>query len=96
MASKKIKNNLTKFDKGVSKIKDVTLMVNDYAYDTTETILVEAVKRGEKWQDLTAKAIDGGFKLAANQQDIVFNTLTGVKTQLQSGTEKVKTLFGRN
>lgn len=95
MASKKVKT-LNKFDQSVSKIKDATFMVNDYAFETTETILTEVVKRGEQWQDLTAKAINESFKLVATQQEMVFDTLENVKIQLKEGTERVKVLIGKN
>ena len=66
---------------------------NDYVLKSTEKVLDIAVDRGEQWQELGSKALDKGFKLAANQQDIVFDSLEVVKGQLVKGTKRMRALF---
>ena len=65
--------------KALGKTKKVVLTANDYALSTTEDIVSEGIIVAEQWQTVGNKVLKGGLALAAAQQDIVFEALTGVK-----------------
>jgi len=65
--------------KALGKTRKVVLTANDYALNTTEDIVSEGITAAEQWQTVGNKALKGGLALAAAQQDIVFEALTGVK-----------------
>ena len=65
--------------KALGKTKKVVLTANGYALNTTEDIVSEGIIVAEQWQTVGVKALKGGLTLAATQQDIVFNALTGMK-----------------
>ncbi|MEL7021334.1 MAG: hypothetical protein AAGK47_07000 [Bacteroidota bacterium] len=69
---------------------------NDLALETTASLIDGATKNGEKWQQLTRKAINGGLELAGKQQEIVFDTLEAVKAQIVQGRDRTKKLFSNN
>jgi len=65
--------------KALDKTKKVVITANGYALNTTEEIVSEGIIVAEQWQTVANKALKGSLTLAAMQQDIVFDTLTGVK-----------------
>jgi hypothetical protein len=65
--------------KALGKTKKVVITANGYALHTTEDIVSEGIIVAEQWQTVGVKALKGGLALAATQQDIVFEALTGVK-----------------
>jgi hypothetical protein len=65
--------------KALGKTKKVVLTANGYALNTTEDIVSEGIIVAEQWQTVGGKALKGGLSLAATQQDIVFDALTGMK-----------------
>lgn len=98
MATKKTNKVAEKFtfDNAIKTVKNTTKNVNNFALETSEEIVIEAINRTEQWQDVANKAIDGGLKLAATQQDIVFDTLESIKGQLMHGRKRFSTLFSKN
>ena len=66
---------------------------NDYALNTTEDVVTETITMASQWQKVTEKALKGGVKLLANQQDLVFNTLEMFKSQLLDGKKKIRKVF---
>lgn len=69
---------------------------NDYALKTATEVVDGAIENSEKWQGVANKAVKGGLKLAAKQQEIVFNTLETVKGQLSESATRFKKLFSNN
>lgn len=65
--------------KALGKTKKVVLTANGYALNTTEDLVSEGIIAAAQWQTVGNKALKGGLSLAATQQDIVFDALTGVK-----------------
>jgi hypothetical protein len=74
--------------KAVKATKKVVANANDYALNTTETVVTEGLEITAQWQTVTEKAIKGGLKLASAQQDLVFDLLTSVKKQYKDGKKK--------
>ncbi|MFT5167079.1 MAG: hypothetical protein ACI8P3_002316, partial [Saprospiraceae bacterium] len=69
---------------------------NTYTLKTAENVVDGAIVNGEKLQDITNKAVKGSLKLAAKQQDIVFDTLETVKVQLNHTVVRFRKLFSKN
>ena len=76
-------NNLTKAAKSA----------NDYTVKTAEEIVDGVMVNGEKWQGVAEKAVKGGLKLAAKQQEMMFGTLETVMGQLSQSSKRFKKLF---
>jgi len=85
MANKKAKN------KSAFTLKDVrntVKSVNKFILDTTEEVLDATLERTEDWQLVGEKAIQGGIKVAAKQQDLVFDALEALKKQIKKGKKR--------
>ncbi|GER60209.1 hypothetical protein ULMA_23170 [Patiriisocius marinus] len=78
--------------KAMSTTKTIATKANDIALNTTETVVTEAIDATAQWQTVADKALKGGLKLAANQQNLVFDALTIVKGQLKDGKKRFKKL----
>jgi len=83
-------------NKGVSQVKEAAKNANDFVYDTSEEVVDFSIKRGAEWQNVADKAIKGGLKLAANQQDLVFDTLEVLKGQIKQSSKRFSSLFSKN
>ncbi len=91
-----IKNNKTVtkvFNKTVETVKTTATKANDFALKSTEKVVVETLNVAGQWQGVTAKAVKGGLKLAATQQDIMFDTLEAAKGHAIKGFKRSKALF---
>jgi len=82
--------------KTTNNIKQASVEFNDYTLTTAEDIVDGALATGEKWQAVTSKAIKGSLKLAAKQQNIMFDTLEAVKGQFSNNVDRVKKFFSKN
>jgi len=90
-------NNITdRVNSSVKSAKKVAKTANDNVYNTTQDVVDFSIKRGAEWQGVTEKAIKGGLKLAANQQDILFDTLFTVKSHIKHGRKRFSALFSNN
>lgn len=98
MATKKInkKDINTRFDSIVDTAKDVTSVANDFALESADDMVKTAFHRVAEWQEIGEKTLQGGLKLAGNQQDLFFDTLDVVKGQFSKGQERFKALFSNN
>jgi len=83
-------------NKGLKQVKDATKNANDYLLETSEEVVDFGLKRSTEWQGVAEKAINGGLKLTAKQQDLVFDSLEMVKSQVVRGSKRFKTLFSKN
>lgn len=68
--------------KALDKTKKVVTNANGYALNTTEDLVSEGIIVAEQWQTVGNKALKGGLSLAAKNQDIVFDALSGVKKHM--------------
>ena len=80
-------------EKVVKTVKTRSNKVNDFMLENTEDLVNEAIVRSEQWQNVASKAVKGGLKLAANQQDIVFDTLEEIKGQIKNTRTRIKDIF---
>lgn len=80
----------------VENLTEVTKKVNKYTLKTAEELVDGAINNGEKWQGVAQKAVKGGLKLAAKQQDIVFDTLENLKGQFAHTAKRFKKLVNNN
>lgn len=85
MASKKAKSN-KRFS--LKNLRNSVKSINKFILDTTEEVLDETLDRAEDWQLVGEKAIKGGIKIAAKQQDLVFDALETVKKQVTQGKKR--------
>ena len=92
----KNRNITERINEGVSSAKKVAKNTNNTVYNTTQDVVDFSIKRGTEWQNVTEKAIKGGLKLAANQQDLIFDTLFSFKGQLKHGRKRMSALFSKN
>ncbi len=83
-------------NKGLDQVKGAVKSANNFAYETSEDVVDFSIKRGAEWQNVTEKAIQGGLKLAANQQDLMFDTLEMIKGQMKKSTKRFTGLFSKN
>lgn len=93
MATKKTKD----FPKGiitkaVQKTKEIALNANATALAKTEEFVSTSIEVAEQWQNVTEKALKGGLKLAANQQDLVFDILNEIKADFKEGKKRFSKL----
>ena len=80
----------------VKAAKKVAKNANNNVYKTTQEVVDFSIKRGTEWQGVTEKDIKGGLQLAANQQDLFFDTLFSVKNQIKHGRKRMSALFSKN
>ena len=77
----------------IGTTKNSVKNVNSIALQSTEELINESLTIAEQWQKVSTKAITSGFKLASNQQDIVFDALDTFKGQLKQGKKRFTKLF---
>ncbi|MFT5846764.1 MAG: hypothetical protein ACJARX_001844 [Psychroserpens sp.] len=68
--------------KALDKTKKVVITANGYALHKTEDIVSEGIVVIEQWQTVGNKALKGSLSLAATNQDLVFDALTGIKKHM--------------
>ncbi|PQB07790.1 hypothetical protein BST83_11985 [Polaribacter filamentus] len=66
---------------------------NEYALNTTEEAITETISVASEWQQVVDKALKGGVKLLANQQNIIFDTLESYKNHFVSGKKRLGKIF---
>jgi hypothetical protein len=94
MANKITKATVKKtINTAVGTTKIVAKQTNEFALNTTEEVVLGTISVAEQWQKVTDKALKGGLKLMANQQDLMFNTLEMVKGQLTQNRKRFTKLF---
>ena len=89
------KINNTKTDT-LNAVKNTVKEVNGFVLETTDELIERTVERTADWQNLAHKAIKGGFKLADNQQELIFTALESVKSQIKQGASRFKTIYSKN
>ncbi len=89
MANKKASNKSVFTFKN---LRNTIKSVNKFVLDTAEEVLDSTLERTEDWQLVGEKAIQGGIKVAAKQQDLMFDTLETLKKQIQKGKKRAVTI----
>lgn len=82
-----------RINKAVDTLKITATKANTFALKSTEIIVLEGISFAGKWQNVTAKALKGGLKLAAAQQDIILDTLEATKDKAAKGFKRSKALL---
>lgn len=97
-AVKNVKEAIEKVNETVTfdNLKDTVKTANKFTLETADELVDGAIENGEKLQVIANKAVTGGLKLAAKQQDIVFTTLETMKGQLASSALRFKKLLRSN
>lgn len=91
MATKKSKK---KQENKLGKAKAIVKKLNNDLIDASFNAIESTVKTGEKWQKLTAKLVKKAEPLTKQQINMVVETAESIKGQLESSTERLKTLVG--
>lgn len=73
--------------------KKAANQTNEFALNTTEEVLLGAIKVAGQWQKVTDKALKGGLKLMASQQDLVFTSLEMFKGQMINSKKRLTKIF---
>jgi predicted flap endonuclease-1-like 5' DNA nuclease len=89
MATKKSKK-VNKLGKAKAIVKKINNDLIDASFNAIET----TIKTGEKWQKLTAKLVKKAEPLTKQQINMFVETAESIKGQLETSTERLKTLVG--
>lgn len=79
--------------KAIKDTKKAAKSANQYALHTTEAVVTEGIIVAEQWQTVANKAIKDSLKLAATNQELVFNALTGVKKHIKLSKKRFTKLI---
>ena len=79
-----------------TNLKNTLAELNCVLIDTSEDLIDNAVKTGEKYQKLFAKSIKKSEPLMEKNVDIFFDTVEGIIGQTEAGTVRFKKLIGWN
>lgn len=71
-----------------------TKSLNDSLVNATMATINTTVEHGEKWQALTKRLVEKSEPIRRKQMDLVFDTASAVKDQVNFGTEKMMDLVG--
>jgi len=82
-----------KLDTVIKTTKKAIINANNFALENTEEVVLGTINVAKQWQDVTTKALNGGFKLMETQQNIVFDTLESFKSQFIKGKKKFSKIF---
>ena len=81
---------------GVKAAKKIVKTTNSVALEITEDIVEGTLARGTEWQNVAEKSVKGGLKIAAKQQDMIFDTLDILKGEYLRNRERFAKLFSQN
>lgn len=93
----KKKVNKTGVVSAINTAIDTTKMAakkaNNFALDATESTVLETLSIASQWQKVQDKALKGGLKLMANQQDLTFSALEMIKGHMMQSKKRFTKLF---
>jgi len=92
--AKKTKARKAKDNK--TNLKNTLNELNCVLVDTSEELIDNAVKTGEKYQKLFAKSIKKSEPMIEKNVDIFFDTVEGILDQAEAGSVRFKKLIGWN
>ena len=84
----------SKKENKLGKAKAIVKKINSDLIDASFNAIETTVKTGEKWQKLTAKLVKKAEPLTKQQINMVVETAESIKGQLETSTERLKTLVG--
>ena len=90
MAIKTVKKNK---ENRIDTIKANVQKINKTAIQFSDNLVEETIANGTEWQEVLAKAIKNGTTIFGKQQDLVFDTLEGVKGQFLKSNYRFRKLF---
>jgi len=79
--------------KGADSVKELVSTLNEKALETSENVVDNGLKAAEQWQKVAFKALKTGTVLFGKQQELLFHTLEGVKTQSLKGANRLQKLL---
>ena len=77
-------------------VKKAVKNANAFTLETAEELVDGMFANGEKWQNVAAKAVKSGLKIAEKQQDLMFSTLEAVKGQFGTSANRLRSIFKSN
>ena len=92
MEKKTNKNIKGLFSNAAEKAKGFAKNANSMALNGTEKVVTDSLEMTAQWQNVADLAIKGGLKLAANQQNLVFDILNEVKADFKAGNKRLRDL----
>ncbi|GEQ86973.1 hypothetical protein ULMS_24810 [Patiriisocius marinistellae] len=87
-----VKNAKGMISKAMNTSKTAVTKANDFALNTTEVVVTGSLEATAQWQTVADNAIKGGLKLAKNQQDLVFDVLNEIKSQVKESKKRFSKL----
>jgi predicted flap endonuclease-1-like 5' DNA nuclease len=75
-------------------IKKTTKKLNDEILSTSKDIVEGTLESTEQWQVILEKGLKGGTKLLNKQQDLMLDTLEGIKNQVEVDVDRYTKLLG--
>ena len=78
----------------ISKARALVKKINSDLIDASFDAIENTAKTGEKWQKLATKLIKQAEPISKKQKAMVVESAETIKSQLNSGTERLKTLVG--
>ncbi len=94
--AKKNKSIVALFSSNYDNVLEKTSNLNNLALKSTENTIIGAIETATKWHSFTEKKVKNGLQISADKQEIVFDTLENVKSQLSNGITRSKKLFSKN
>lgn len=91
MAKKAVKNNTVV--KRADKLKKQVKNIHADVLEASDNFVEESIATGEKWQKIFAKALKGGTKLLARQQEFTLDVIEEISGQVKSGNFKMQNLL---
>ena len=91
MAKRTAKKSM--IEQKADQLKSVISSINNEALQVSDNLVDASIASGAKWQKIMAKALNNGTVLFGKQQDLLIETLTGVKGHYISGSKRVKKLL---
>ena len=78
----------------ISQARALVKKINSDLIDASFDAIENTAKTGEKWQKLASKLIKKAEPISKKQKAMVVESAETIKSQLASGTERLKTLVG--
>ncbi|MEM6966186.1 MAG: hypothetical protein AAF573_15585 [Bacteroidota bacterium] len=81
-------------EKTAKNIRKTTKNINQEVIKASDNFVDGAIKTGHEWNKILEKAAKNGTILFGKQQDLMFDTLEGIKEQTYNGANRFSKLVG--
>lgn len=81
-------------EKTAKNIRKTTKNINQEVIKASDNLVDGAIKTGNEWNKIMEKAAKNGTVLFGKQQDLVLDTLEGIKEQTYNGANRFSKLVG--